>query len=148
MRPPERMKIPSSKHEDEIQVPKGRLSLAQDAVLGRAFETRLVPKGRLKIVQGQVAAYFQPSLRDSVAVLRSSFIYINHGYILISGLRLFPRTRFSSAENGFDDGHVLDCVGQRNGYLGPFAHGFGKDVALNRVLITGWERFYRDTAAG
>jgi hypothetical protein len=45
---------------------KGRLNLAQDAVLGRAYETRQVPKGRLKIVQGQVAAYSQPSLRDSI----------------------------------------------------------------------------------
>jgi hypothetical protein len=45
-------------------VPKGRLNLAQDASPGYIVQHDQVPQGRLKVVQGYVAAYFQPSLRD------------------------------------------------------------------------------------
>ena len=35
---------------------------------------------------------------------------------------------------------------ERNRHLGAFAHGFGKDVALNRVLVASREGFYRNAA--
>jgi hypothetical protein len=41
--------------------PVGRADLSPGRSPGKTFETRQVSKGRLKIVQGQVAAYFQPS---------------------------------------------------------------------------------------
>jgi hypothetical protein len=46
------------------QVPRERLNLAQDGILGCVQKSGSVPKGRLKAAQNMELAEFQPSLRD------------------------------------------------------------------------------------
>jgi hypothetical protein len=48
------------------KVPKGRLNLAQDAVLGSISEDDSVPQGRLKTNRVSFMGKFQSSLRDFV----------------------------------------------------------------------------------
>jgi hypothetical protein len=57
---PKRNELKSLLRELEISnsVPQGRLSVAQDAVLGKCSRHAQSRKGRLKV------RYFQPSLRD------------------------------------------------------------------------------------
>jgi hypothetical protein len=44
-------------------------------------------------------------------------------------------------EEGFDDGHIFDCVFERDGDFGVFEDCFGECVALQRVLIANGEGF-------
>jgi hypothetical protein len=46
------------------KVPKGRLNLAQDGILGGVQQSGSVPQGRLKAARNIELAEFQPSLRD------------------------------------------------------------------------------------
>src|SRR5689334_21918242 len=47
-----------------------------------------------------------------------------------------PLPRFSRPKRSLNHRHVLDRIGQRNRNFEVFANGAGKEVPLNRVLIT------------
>src|ERR1039458_9566793 len=63
-------------------------------------------------------------------------------------LHRLPLARFTGSEDGLDHGYFTDRVFKRYGDLGVVAHGPGKGIALQRVLIRCWETLHRDAAEG
>src|SRR5208337_2402282 len=59
----------------------------------------------------------------------------------------FPLARFGRVEDGFDYGHVLYGVFERDGNFGAIDNRFGESIALQRVLIADREGFGGDAAA-
>jgi hypothetical protein len=58
-----------------------------------------------------------------------------------SELRPLPPSRFGGAKDRFDDRHVADGVFDRDWNIAVAAHGSGKNITLNRVLITRGKSF-------